>query len=205
MPIIWDKERISKLTLQELKNLRTNAIDSGRSEIVELIDEEVKTRPSPRARSTKVRAHNIPRSQFETLGQLLIKTYDLSEETARQLSEGANGYRYHSLLGKDGKAKTGGAKKQGTLKLDEYMSYRVGNDAVNLSLVQFPDDPDDLYRYHVLTTSKEVLTEPVESGKIRPDWEGWGFATQCYGQEFGDFESASEVFVSALSSLVPKR
>ena len=44
MPIIWDKERISKLTLQELKNLRTNAIDSGRSEIVELIDEEVKTR-----------------------------------------------------------------------------------------------------------------------------------------------------------------
>jgi hypothetical protein len=62
MPIIWDKERISKLSIQELKNLKTNATDSGRSEIVELIDEELKSRPSPRVKSSKVRAHDIPRS-----------------------------------------------------------------------------------------------------------------------------------------------
>ena len=202
MPIIWDKERISKLTLQELKNLRTNAIDSGRSEIVELIDEDLKTRPSPRARSTKVRAHNIPRSQFETLGQTLLETYDLSEETARKLSEGVKGYRYHSLLGKDGKAKTGGAKKKGNNKLDEYISYRLRDEVYILSLVQFKDDPDDLYRYHVYAP-KALLDEAKDIQTIRPDIDFDAKVT--HGIEFDDFETASKLFVSLIDKIAPKK
>ena len=202
--LIWDKERVSKLSLDELKKLKTNATEGGRQDILDLIEEELKTRPSPRARSTKVRAHNIPRSQFETLGQTLLETYDLSEETARKLSEGVKGYRYQSLLGKNGKAKTGGSKLKGAVRLDEYISFRVGNNAVHLGLVQFKDDPEDLYRYHVYAP-KELLNEPLEVGKIRPDWKGFGFITETHGQEFSDFQSASELFVSALDTLVPKR
>lgn len=202
MPIIWDKERISKLSIQELKNLKINATDSGRSEIVELIDEELKSRPSPRARSSKVRAHDIPRSRFETLGKTLLQTYDLSEETARKLSEDVKGFRPHNLLGKNGKAKTGGARKKGNNKLDEYISYRLKDDVYILSLIQFKDDADDYYRYHVYA-SEELVEGAKDIKTIRPDIDFDVKVT--HGIEFGDFDSASELFVTLLDKIAPKR
>lgn len=61
---------------------------------------------------------------------LLAKEFDLTEATAK-----ADTKQPHAALGKDGKAKVGGAEKAGLAAIDRYTSYRRGQEVAVLRLI----------------------------------------------------------------------
>jgi hypothetical protein len=199
MAVIWDKERVGKLTLPELKNLLGNAEKANNEEIAEIVRTEIASR---RVRTTKIRAHDIPRSAFEQLGRHLLEKYDLSTETAKRLSSEVKGFIAHNLLGKDGKAKVGGSKKMGNCNIDEYISYRLKDQVYAIALIQLKDDDANFYRYHVYGPP-EYLENPRPYNDLRPDVKFDTFIK--YGVEYLDFDGASTLFQAMIDKVAPKK
>ena len=93
----------------------------------------------------------LAKDQLKSVGQGLLAKYDLSPSKARELSNNlSKKYRFHphNLLSKDGNPKTGGGQRNGTLKIDLYISYRLGDTIFALTAIQ--DIDSDVLKYEVL-------------------------------------------------------
>lgn len=154
----WPVEKIRLLTPEEIKRLKDNAIKFGRSDIADNCDLVISESPvktnsrSPRRTKKESSNKSFANEISESMGQyakVLAQEFDLSEKTARSLSIDTKRYQYHSLTDKKGKAKTGGPEKSGEYEFDRYLSFRLGNDVVAISVFLEKDKPIENTRYQI--------------------------------------------------------
>ena len=201
MAISWTKEKINELTAQEILALQQNAQARGNSEIMDLCTEVLATKkPLRKARTastTKTLEAECSHQLSEFALQLSSK-YDLSAETAAKKSEGVRGFRPHKLTSKDGQAKLGGQQRTGKVGIDRYISYRVKNDLVSLGAWLISKDSPEELVWQVLGPQRFFENFKL----IKESYPSLFDAShEVGGEEFIDFQKASERFEEVISKL----
>lgn len=143
----WTFDRIKQMSRDDISNLSYNATARGQTEVAELCQSILKTLPTTKSvkgkrsssSSTDNESENLAVESLEKFGRELIELYDLSEKTARRLSNDIPKFTPHKFMGKDGFVKTGGKGKKGALKFDKYISYRIQNETLVFSAVKLKE------------------------------------------------------------------
>lgn len=154
----WNIEKIRLLAPEEVIRLKANAEKLGRLDIVTDCDQIISETPTKsKSRSIRSSKKDLTKKSFAnnasiTMGEYakaLALEFDLSEKTARQLSAGTKRYQYHNLTDKKGLAKTGGPEKSGEYEFDRYLSFRLNNDVIAISVFLERDAPLEQTRYQI--------------------------------------------------------
>ena len=216
--MIWTLEKVSKLSLQELKNLLENASAKGNQDVISLCETEVTSRKSKpksyagmtegfvrvsRSASGKQREADVSHQLIE-LAKSLSERFDFSAEKSRALSEGYKRFIPHKLLDAKGKAKTGGAQKAGRVVFDRYISYRLKDDVFALLGILFSEEDEAGVRYQVLGPAS-ILTNFKPLNELRPyliDGEKIGITPG--GEEFQSFDEAAARFTWMIEQVAPR-
>ena len=216
--MLWTPEKISVLTLQDLKNLAGNAEAKGNQDVVTLCEQEIlarKPKPKPivgmpegflrvtRSNNSKLKEADVSHLLVE-LAQKLSVRFDFSTEKARALSVGHKRFIPHKLLDSKGKAKTGGAQKSGRVVFDRYISYRLQDNVFALLGILFNEEDEAGVRYQVLGPST-LLSNFKPLNELRPylmDGEKIGITPG--GEEFSQFEEAAARFTWLIEQVAPK-
>ena len=151
----WSDEKLAALADKDLKTLLENAERKSATDLVVKCTAELEKRdaakprkgPKPRT-ELKEFEHNVS-GEIAAVGKQMAEKDDLSEETAKAKSAGVKGFRSHKLLDAQGYAKLGGSQRDGTVAVDRYISYRLGNDIVTLGVWLLKDAPIDAHEFHV--------------------------------------------------------
>jgi hypothetical protein len=216
--ISWTPERVTSLSIQELKNLLENASRKGNQEVVSLCEEELisrKPKPKPivgmpdgfvrvtRSDRSKIKEADVSHLLVELANKLSLR-FDFSTEKARALSVGHKRFIPHKLLDSKGKAKTGGAQKAGRVVFDRYISYRLQGEVFALLGILFNEEDEMGVRYQVLGPST-ILTNFKPLNNLRPylmDGEKIGITPG--GEEYSNFEEAATRFTWMIEQVAPK-
>src|SRR6202012_2815065 len=108
-----------------------------------------KPRKGPKPRTELKEFEHQMSGRIADVGKQMAAKYDLSEETAKAKSAGIKGFRSHKLLDAQGHAKLGGSQRDGTVAVDRYISYRLGNDIVTLGVWLLKDAAVESREFHV--------------------------------------------------------
>lgn len=219
MAITWTPEKISQLSLQELKQLALNAQSRGIEDVLTLCQAELETRKPRRKPASglpegfekvtrSVIARSLERDAVDLLTDLslkLLSQYDLSKETATAKSAGTERFIAHGLTDKNGKPKVGGAQKSGRVVFDRYLSYRLKSQIYAiLAILVEGDDPRGVM-YHVVGPTS-ILTNARPISEIR-QYLGKGemIGLTDYAEEFDNFEEAADRFLFLMEQIAPKK
>jgi hypothetical protein len=202
----WSNERIAVLSDEQLKNLLTNAERKSAAELVALCVAELAKRDEAKPRKRTAQRSELREFEYETsakigsVGKEMAAKYDLSEETAKTKSAGVKGFRPHKLLDHQGAAKLGGHQRDGTVAVDRYISYRLGNDIVTLGVWLAKDTPIDNHEFHV-----SAPASMIEGGKpfaeVRPGIQQTELQEGRLIRAFKDLPSAAVAFDAALAKI----
>lgn len=210
MKYTWTPERIAALEKVELKNLHQNAVQRGNLEIATLCESELNRRPStgraPKGNASDLRTKETRRMEANAAEMLasvaadLTKRFDLSPALAKALSEGSKQFRAHSLTDKAGRAKVGGAQRQGKVIFDRYISYRIREDVCALTVMMFADDVET--PHYQVVGSERLIDHSTPTLELRPFIaDGELSSLTPVGREFPDFAEATKFFVSIIERL----
>jgi len=202
----WSDDRIAALSKQDLKNLLANAERKSATEIVARCKAEMEKRDTSRPRkASKPRTelkefeHGVS-EQLAEVGKAMAAKYDLSEATAKAKSAAVKGFRSHKLLDAKGSAKLGGHQRDGTVAIERYISYRVGNKVVTLGVWLAKDAPVDDHEFHV-----SAPAAMIEGGKafseVRPGIAEKDMQEPRLIRAFKDLPSAAAAFDTALAKV----
>jgi hypothetical protein len=153
--IEWSDDRIAALSDQHLKNLLVNAERKSEAGLMAQCQAEIEKRNAAKPRKASKPRTEVKEFEHDMSGQLaaigkeMAAKYDLSEETAKAKSAGVKGFRSHKLLDRQGYAKLGGSQRDGSVAVDRYISYRLGNDIVTLGVWLAKDAPIEAHEFHV--------------------------------------------------------
>lgn len=214
----WTAQKVTALSLQDVKNLLENASAKGNQEVIslceaELISRKPKLKPIVGMPDGFVRVSRSDRSKLKEadISHLLVELanklslcFDFSAEKARALSVGHKRFIPHKLLDSKGKAKTGGAQKAGRVVFDKYISYRLQDDVFALLGILFNEEGEAGVRFQVLGPPT-ILTNFRPINELRPyllDGEKIGISPG--GEEFSNFEEAATRFSWMIEQAVPK-
>jgi hypothetical protein len=200
----WSDEKLAALADKDLKTLLANAERKAATDLVAKCTAELEKRdaakprkgPKPRT-ELKEFEHNVS-GEIAAVGKQMAEKYDLSEETAKAKSAGVKGFRSHKLLDAQGYAKLGGSQRDGTVAVDRYISYRLGNDIVTLGVWLLKDAPIDAHEFHV--SGPAAMIEGGKSfAEVRP---GTSDAQETkLILTFKDLPSAAAAFDAALAKI----
>jgi hypothetical protein len=215
MAIVWDEARIAALPSPEVKQLRENAAKKPHQAIVDLCTAEIEKRGlnvAPKTRRASAASDDPLRllekelaSQLGSFGAELTKAFDLTPETASNLSVGVKGFRAHALVQKDGTAKLGGSQRSGFSRIDRYISYRTGNRIVSVGAYLAKDAAIDDVQYHVFAPN-ELLADGESVETLRPTHKGEKVSPLSnWGKAFATFDAAKARFTAILSEMAPAR
>lgn len=208
---IWNGEKVAKLDTDALIRLRSNAERMAANDVLALCDAELSTRKAKAGKSSgrtvrpddERNAEVEAAAQLKALANMLLSKYDLSAATAKSQSQGFKGFRVLDLLGKNGSAKVGGLQLNGSLALERYISYRLGEDRVVLAYILLKDRPINEARWLVvgpqhLLPDAALITDQLEPLRDVPNaYVGdWGLVTD-------EFSVASAIFSKLLDSFAP--
>ena len=130
----------------------------------------------------------------------LQRKYDLSPARARTLSEGTKKFIPHNLTDKSGKAKVGGAQRQGRVIFDRYISYRVRDDVCALSVIMLTEEPD-VPQYQVIG-SAALIKDGKPTIELRPFLDASELsALTPVGRDFQTFDAASKYYFDIISKI----
>ena len=202
----WSDERIAALSDQDLKNLLANAERKAVPGVIAQCKAEIEKRNAAKPRkASKPRTelkefeHDMS-AQLAAVGKEMAAKYDLSEETAKAKSTGVKGFRSHKLLDSQGYAKLGGSQRDGTVAVDRYISYRLGNDIVTLGVWLLKDAPIEAHEFHVSGPAAMI-----EGGKsfveVRPGISEKDAQETRLIRSFKDLPSAAAAFDAALAKI----
>lgn len=208
----WTREKVAALKTDDLPKLRVNAAKIDAADVVAWCDEELSVRNVKAARTGRTarpdderNAEGEAAAQLTRLAKSLLANYDLSAETAKGQSKGIKGFRALELLGKNGSAKVGGLQLNGSLALDRYISYRIGQDRVFLAYVLIKGRPIEQAKW-IAVGPKRLLPD---AALITDQMEGLREIPKAYDGEVGlvtdAFENASNLFARLISEIAPKR
>lgn len=219
MALNWTTEKISQLTLEEVKRLAENAKTRGNDEVFAFCQAEIQARkPKPKATSSlpegfeRVARTAIARSLEKDVVELLVQlahnletVYDFSTEKARALSEGAKRFQPHRLLNANGSAKVGGAQRAGVVVFDRYISYRIKDNLFALVCLLANGDDVSSVQYQVVGP-QDILTNARHISELRSYLpEGATIGYTQFAEEFDNFEEAAERFTFLMEQVAPKR
>jgi len=185
MAILWTPEKISQLSIEELKRLTENAKAKGNEEVSNLCQSEIQARkPEPKASNglpdgfikaaRSAIAKNLERNVVDLLVQLanrLNEKFDLSREKARALSPDTKRFIPHRLTDAKGSAKVGGAQKSGLVVFDRYISYRIGDQIYALLVLLREGDEVSSVQYQVAGPA-DILSNARPISELRPRVSG---------------------------------
>lgn len=211
MTYAWTPERIAALDKVELKNLHLNAVERGNSEIASLCQSELDRRPStgrsPKGNASDLRTKETRRMETNAAEMLkevaadLLKRFDLSPAKATALSEGTKKFRAHSLTDKAGRAKVGGAQRQGRVIFDRYISYRIKDDVCALTVIMFADDVGT--PHYQVVGSERLIDDSIPTSQLRPFLTEDDLSSLTpVGREFETFEEARVVYEKTIHKIV---
>jgi hypothetical protein len=130
----------------------------------------------------------------------LTKHFDLSPALATALSAGSKQFRWHSLTDKAGRAKVGGAQRQGKVIFDRYISYRIKEDVCALTVMMFADDVGT--PHYQVVGSERLINDSTPTLELRPFIVGGELSSLIpVGRRFSDFIQATNFFVSIFDQL----
>ncbi len=202
----WSDDRISALSDQDLKNLLVNAERKSAAAIIAQCKAEIEKRDAAKPRRaakprTELKEFEQQMSeQIAVIGNDVAGKYDLSEATAKAKSSGVKGFRAHRLLDSKGHAKLGGHQRNGTVAIDRYISYRLGNDVVTLGVWLPKDKPVDAHEFHV-SAPAAMIEGGLPFSEVRPGIEETELQTGRTIRSFKDLTSAAAVFERALAKI----
>jgi ribosomal protein L12E/L44/L45/RPP1/RPP2 len=202
----WSDDRIAALSDQDLKNLLANAERKSAAAVIVQCQAEIEKRnaakprkgPKPRT-EVKEFEHEIS-GQLAAVGKQMADKYDLSEETAKARSEGVKGFRSHKLLDAKGFAKLGGSQRDGTVAVDRYISYRLGNGIVSLGVWLLKDAPIEDHEFHV-SAPAGMIGGGQSPAEVRPGSSEKEAQDTRQMRAFKDLPSAAAAFDAALAKL----
>jgi hypothetical protein len=202
----WSDEKLAALADKDLKTLLANAERKAATDLVAKCTAELEKRdaakprkgPKPRT-ELKEFEHNVS-GEIAAVGKQMAEKYDLSEETAKAKSAGVKGFRSHKLLDAQGYAKLGGSQRDGTVAVDRYISYRLGNDIVTLGVWLLKDAPIDAHEFHV--SGPAAMIEGGRSfAEVRPGTSEKDAQETKLILTFKDLPSAAAAFDAALAKI----
>ena len=206
----WTDDRIGKLDAKGLINLRTNAVAKGTDELVARCEDLLKIKnvraPGARLGGRPESERNLLTEGDEKLTNLarkLLAIYDLSETAARAASIGVKGYRYISLVGKNGNSKLGGYQRNGDMAIDRYISFQIGREKVALGIMLAKGQPVEQHRWF-LSGPKRLLPNQGRSVDVVPGMPASSSNIE-EGVVFDDFDAAAQQFKELLAVIAPKR
>jgi hypothetical protein len=202
----WSDDRIAALSDQDLKNLLVNAERKSAAEVIAQCKAEMEKRDAAKPRkASKPRTelkefeHDMS-AQLAVVGREMAEKYDLSEETAKAKSAGVKGFRSHKLLDAKGYAKLGGHQRDGTVAVDRYISYRLGNDIVTLGVWLLKDAPIEDHEFHV-SAPAEMIDGGKTFSELRPGISEKDLQETRHIRAFKDLPSAAAAFDAALAKI----
>jgi len=202
----WTDERLEALSTTELKTLFENAQRKSADDLVTrckaLLEARDALKPARSAgpRSALKTFELDVSKQLAAVGKAMADKYDLSEATAKARSAGIKGFRAHRLLDARGDAKLGGMQRDGSVAIERYISYRLGNDTVYLGVFLAKDAPIDDHEFHVIAPAA-LLDGARPVTELRPLASGTHKQPAGAGLAFKDIESAAAAFEAALAKL----
>ena len=202
----WSDEKLAALADKDLKTLLANAERKSATDLVAKCTAELEKRDAAKPRKTakprtelKEFEHAVS-AELATVGKAMAEKYDLSEETAKAKSAGVKGFRSHKLLDSQGYAKLGGSQRDGTVAVDRYISYRLGNDIVTLGVWLLKDAPIDAHEFHV--SGPAAMIEGGKSfSEVRPGISEKEQPDTRLIRSFKDLPSAAVAFDAALAKI----
>ena len=211
MKYTWTPERIAALEKGELKNLLQNALERGNLEIATLCESELNRRPSTgralKGNASDLRTKETRRMEANAAEMLvsvaadLTKRFDLSPALAKALSEGSKKFRAHSLTDKAGRAKVGGAQRQGKVIFDRYISYRIRDDVCALTVIMFADNVGT--PHYQVVGSERLIKNSTPTRELRPFLaEGELSTLTPVGKEFPSFDESAVYFDELIQRLI---
>jgi hypothetical protein len=218
MAFIWTQEKVSELSLAEIKQLLSNAENRGNEEVCSICRDELEARkpkrsippglPSDFVRATRTAVSkrlelDVVEMLVTTANRLLGK-YDVSTEKARSLSLDSKRFIPHALLDRKGSAKVGGAQKQGRVVFDRYISYRLRDEVYALLGILLDGEDQTGVRYQVMGPER-LLENYRPLRELRPylmDGEPIGISPG--GEEFSTYKEAEARFEWLIAQVAPK-
>lgn len=200
MAISWTKEKIDKLTVQEIVALQENARVRGNSEITNWCDEVLATkRPirKPRTYSTTKTLEVECSQKLSEFANYLTAKYDLSAVTASIKSEDIKGFRPHNLTSKNGQAKLGGDQRTGKVAMDRYISYRIKNDVLSLTAWLASKDEAEDFKWRIRGPSDYLIDTETTNATSNN-----GKRNEVMSKEFAEFDLACQKFEDVLKKLM---
>jgi hypothetical protein len=202
----WSDEKLAALADKDLKTLLANAERKSATDLVAKCTAEIEKRQAAKpGKATKPRTElkefeHMIAGEIATVGKAMAEKYDLSEETAKAKSAGVKGFRSHKLLDAKGYAKLGGSQRDGTVAVDRYISYRLGNDIVTLGVWLLKDAPIDAHEFHV--SGPAAMIEGGKSfSEVRPGPSEKDQQETRLIRAFKDLPSAAAAFDAALAKI----
>jgi hypothetical protein len=202
----WSDEKLAALADKDLKTLLANAERKSATDLVAKCTAEIEKRQAAKpGKATKPRTElkefeHMIAGEIATVGKAMAEKYDLSEETAKAKSAGVKGFRSHKLLDAKGYAKLGGSQRDGTVAVDRYISYRLGNDIVTLGVWLLKDAPIDAHEFHV--SGPAAMIEGGKSfSEVRPGLSEKDQQETRLIRAFKDLPSAAAAFDAALAKI----
>lgn len=207
---VWTPEKIASLDIPKLRALKTNAQDQGNNDVLALCEAELK-RQNAKAPSTRRngRPDGEVNLQAEAdgllvyLAQEMLAAHDLSELTARAASQGTKGYRYLAPLSKTGRSKLGGDQRNGTMAIDRYISYRIGDDKIVLAILLAKGQQAEDHKWF-LSGPERLLPNQQAATKVIPGLEESPGCTNV-GVAFDNFDLAAAKFKEIMAAFAPKK
>jgi hypothetical protein len=202
----WSDEKLAALADKDLKTLLANAERKSATDLVAKCTAEIEKRQAAKpGKATKPRTElkefeHMIAGEIAAVGKAMAEKYDLSEETAKAKSAGVKGFRSHKLLDAKGYAKLGGSQRDGTVAVDRYISYRLGNDIVTLGVWLLKDAPIDAHEFHV--SGPAAMIEGGKSfSEARPGLSEKDQQETRLIRAFKDLPSAAAAFDAALAKI----
>jgi hypothetical protein len=202
----WSDDRIAALSDQDLKNLLANAVRKSAAPVVAQCQAEIEKRNAAKPRKTPKPRTEVKEFEHDMSGKLaavgkeMAEKYDLSEETAKAKSADVKGFRSHKLLDAKGFAKLGGSQRDGTVAVDRYISYRLGNGIVSLGVWLLKDAPIEDHEFHV-SAPAGMIEGGKASAEVRPGISEKEAQDTRRMRAFKDLPSAAAAFDAALAKL----
>jgi hypothetical protein len=225
MPKDWTTEDLQNLTSQQLLQLHWNAetrsrdanpkISTAAAALLPKVDEEIARRqlskaskPNGRRRvpsSEKGRVEREYANHILSMVEALTEKFDLSKETATQLSIGIRNFRARNTIGRGGDALLGGAQRAGKVWIDRYTAYRVKDVLVSFSVILERDDPFDGLKF-IVQAPERLLAHPQSLSAIRNTADNQASLEKGeMGEVFPTFGEAADAYERILSEIAPEQ
>jgi hypothetical protein len=216
----WNDEKLAGLDTPQLKRLLENLrIQRASGRVTDEAAEDLTRRITARlpasaltVRRTRPRALALLDARIAaSLGGLassLSQRYDLSDETARQMSADITGFKPQAATDKRGLAKTGSSVKNGNMAIDRFIAYRVRDSLASLAFLLAPDQPHESGRYVILAT-EDLLEAGLPIAEVMPASRDYGWSRdsreRMRAQPAESFAEAQRMYEALIARVATKR